>query len=79
MGDGALAVRVAPRYVLHNALEVNLQCKQQGTNVERELGTGGARLLELTWIFIDLVLISEVFNNFLRPEILSIGSTCAAA
>ena len=42
-GDGALAVHVMPRYVLHNTMEVPIQYKQQATNVERELRAGGAR------------------------------------
>jgi hypothetical protein len=42
-------VHVMPRYVLHNLLDVPLQCKQAGTAVEREL-TPGVRssLLGLT-------------------------------
>lgn len=39
-GGGAVAVHVMPRYVLHNLLEVPLQCKQAGTAVERELAPG---------------------------------------
>jgi hypothetical protein len=33
-------VHVMPRYVLHNLLDVPLQCKQAGTAVERELTPG---------------------------------------
>ena len=36
-GDGALAVHVLPRYVLHNTLDCALQYKQQGAGGEREL------------------------------------------
>ena len=43
--DGAVAVHVMPRYVLHNLLDVPLQCKQAGTAVEREL-VPGVRLVE---------------------------------
>jgi hypothetical protein len=39
-GGGAVAVHVMPRYVLHNLLDVPLQCKQAGTAVERELAPG---------------------------------------
>lgn len=33
-------MHVMPRYVLHNLLDVPLQCKQAGTAVERELTPG---------------------------------------
>lgn len=46
--DGALAVVVMPRYVLHNSLGLRLQYKQQGTATERELTAGGARPLRWT-------------------------------
>ncbi len=46
--DGALAVVVMPRYVLHNSLGLRLQYKQQGTATERELVAGGARPLRWT-------------------------------
>lgn len=42
-GDGALAVYIMPRYVLHNTLEVPVQYKQQGTKLDRELKPGAAR------------------------------------
>lgn len=35
-----MAVHIMPRYVLHNLLDVPLQCKQAGTAVERELAPG---------------------------------------
>ena len=44
-GDGALAVHVMPRYVLHNSLDIPMHYKQQNTNAERELRANGARAL----------------------------------
>ncbi len=43
--DGALALSILPRYVIHNTLDVPIQYKQQGTSVERELEAGGTRAL----------------------------------
>jgi hypothetical protein len=43
--EGALAVVVMPRYVLHNSLGVRLQYRQQGTLDDRELMAGGAQPL----------------------------------
>ncbi len=43
--EGALAVVVMPRYVLHNSLGVRLQYRQQGTLDDRELVAGGAQPL----------------------------------
>ena len=45
-GDGALAVHLMPRFVLHNTLQTALLYKQQGTHVERGLLPGGARALQ---------------------------------
>lgn len=45
-GDGALAVHLMPRFVLHNTLHSALQYKQQGTHVEKSLAAGGARSLQ---------------------------------
>ncbi len=39
-GCGAVAVHIMPRFVLHNLLDLPLQCKQAGTAVERELTPG---------------------------------------
>ena len=47
-GDGALAVQVMPRHVLHNTLAATIQYKQQGINMERELAANGARAVH--WI-----------------------------
>jgi hypothetical protein len=44
-GDGALAVHVMPRYVVHNTLDVSIQYRQQNVNVERELRANGARAI----------------------------------
>lgn len=33
-GCGAVAVHIMPRYVVHNLLDLPLQCKQAGTAVE---------------------------------------------
>jgi len=45
-GDGALAVHVLPRYVLHNTLDVALQYKQQGAGGERELPPAAPRAVQ---------------------------------
>ncbi|KAA6426828.1 MAG: Vacuolar sorting-associated [Trebouxia sp. A1-2] len=53
-GDGALALHVMPRYMLHNNLQAGVQYKQQarilfrqllGQSVERDLLAGGARAM----------------------------------
>ncbi|KAL0051145.1 hypothetical protein WJX82_002690 [Trebouxia sp. C0006] len=44
-GDGALALHVMPRYMLHNNLQAGVQYKQQGQSVERDLLPGGARAM----------------------------------
>lgn len=46
--DGALAVVVMPRYVLHNSLGLPLQHRQQGTTTEKEVAPGGAKALRWT-------------------------------
>lgn len=43
--DGALAVIVMPRYVVHNSLGLPLQYRQQGTATEKEVEPGGAKAL----------------------------------
>jgi len=49
-GGGAVAVHVMPRYVLHNLLEVPLQCKQAATAVERELAPGvRPRIIDMSY------------------------------
>lgn len=45
-GDGALAVHLMPRFVLHNILQAPLMYKQQGTTVERSLAPGGVTALQ---------------------------------
>ena len=45
-GDGALAVYVMPRFVLHNTLQVALLYKQQGTHAERSLMPAAATTLQ---------------------------------
>ncbi len=74
-GDGALAVHVLPRYVLHNTLDVALQYKQQGAGGERELPPAAPRAVQWPNATLPLRLCLRVQASRCLP----VGSLSAAA